>query len=51
MIMARKTYHDKFKKQIVALFQSGKSIKELIAKYGVSIAIFYKWTNKLDNAD
>lgn len=38
-------YDDEFKQMIVNLYNSGKSITELMSEYGVAKAILYKWIN------
>ncbi|BDT04698.1 transposase [Spiroplasma ixodetis] len=37
------SYTDEFKKQIVALYQSGKSVSCLAKEYNVTRAATYKW--------
>ena len=39
----RRTYSEDFKKQIISLFESGKSPSELIAEYDLSPASIYQW--------
>ena len=38
-------YDDEFKQMIVNLYNSGKSITELMSEYGVAKATPYKWIN------
>lgn len=38
-------YDDEFKQMIVNLYNSGKSITELMSEYGVAKATLYKWIN------
>lgn len=38
-------YDDEFKQMIVNLYNSGKSITELMSEYGVAKATLYKWVN------
>ncbi|WP_338975664.1 transposase [Spiroplasma endosymbiont of Monopis laevigella] len=37
------SYSDEFKKQIVALYQSGKSVSCLVKEYNVTRAATYNW--------
>ena len=46
----RKSYTDEFKKQIVALYKSGKAAKDLVSEYGVSKPAVYKWVKEYDNS-
>ncbi len=39
----RRTYSDDFKKQMVALYESGKSPSEIIEEYDLSPASIYQW--------
>lgn len=38
-------YDDEFKKMIVDLVQSGRSITSLSSEYGISTPTIYKWVN------
>ena len=44
------SYTDEFKKQIVALYQSGKSVSCLIKEYNVTRAATYKWIKQFTNS-
>lgn len=45
----RRTYSEYFKKQMVALYESGKSPSELIEEYDLSPSSIYQWRNKYGN--
>lgn len=45
-----KSYTDEFKKQIVALYQSGKSVSCLAKEYNVTRAAAYKWIKQFTNS-
>ena len=48
--MARgKLYTDEFKKQIVALYNNGKSPSSIIKEYGIARATLYKWVKEFNN--
>ncbi len=47
--MGRNSYTDEFKKQIVLLYQNGKTILEIIKEYGMSKSAVYQWIEKLNN--
>lgn len=36
-------YHDDFRKMVVDLYRSGKSVRDLSSEYGVSEVTIYKW--------
>lgn len=38
-----KRYSDEFRKMVVELYHSGKSVSELSSEYGVSEVSIYKW--------
>ncbi|BET38032.1 transposase [Spiroplasma ixodetis] len=44
------SYSDEFKKQIVALYQSGKSVSCLAKEYNVTIADTYNWIKQFTNS-
>ncbi|BDT03408.1 transposase [Spiroplasma ixodetis] len=44
------SYTDEFKKQIVALYQSGKSVSCLAKEYNVTRAATYKWIKQFTNS-
>ncbi|WJG70152.1 transposase [Spiroplasma ixodetis] len=44
------SYTHEFKKQIVALYQSGKSISCLVKEYNVTRAVTYKWIKQFTNS-
>ncbi|WJG69551.1 transposase, Sixod5 group, IS3 family [Spiroplasma ixodetis Y32] len=44
------SYTDEFKKQIVALYQSGKSISCLVKEYNVTRSVTYKWIKQFTNS-
>ncbi len=48
--MGRNSYTDEFKKQIVLLYQNGKTILEIFKEYGVSKSTVYQWIKKLNNS-
>jgi transposase len=39
-------YTDDFKKQIVALYKSGKQVSKLSREYDVATPTIYKWINE-----
>ncbi|WP_338987629.1 IS3 family transposase [Spiroplasma endosymbiont of Dasysyrphus albostriatus] len=45
------SYTDEFKKQIVALYQSGKSVSCLAKEYNVTRAATYNWIKQFTNSD
>ncbi|WP_422397828.1 IS3 family transposase [Spiroplasma endosymbiont of Apeira syringaria] len=45
-----KSYTDEFKKQIVALYQSGKSVSCLVKEYNVTRAATYNWIKQFTNS-
>ncbi len=49
--MGKNSYTDEFKKQIVMLYQNGKSIIEIINEYGISKSAIYNWIKSFDNYD
>lgn len=44
----RKTYSEEFKKQIVGLYNNGKSGREIIAEYGLTESAFYRWVQRVN---
>ncbi|WP_339045934.1 transposase [Spiroplasma endosymbiont of Colias croceus] len=44
------SYTDEFKKQIVALYQSGKSVSCLAKEYNVTRAATYNWIKQFSNS-
>lgn len=44
--MPKNTYTDEFKKQIVALHQSGKGVSTIIREYGIARPTIYKWVHE-----
>ncbi|WP_339041495.1 transposase [Spiroplasma endosymbiont of Apeira syringaria] len=44
------SYTDEFKKQIVALYQSGKSVSCLVKEYNVTRAATYNWIKQFTKA-
>ncbi len=51
IIMANiNSYTDEFKKQIVALYQSGKSVSCLAKEYNVTRAATYNWIKQFTNS-
>lgn len=42
----RRTYEESFKKQIVALYKSGKPRKEIIKEFDLSPSAFDKWVKQ-----
>jgi len=47
--MSRKRYEEGFKKQIVALYNSGKSLADLNSDYGVAKSTITTWVKRLNN--
>ncbi len=47
--IGRNSYTDEFKKQIVLLYQNGKTILEIFKEYGMSKSAVYQWIEKLNN--
>ena len=45
----RRTYPEAFKKQIVALYQSGKPRKEIIEEYELTPSSFDKWRRQFES--
>ena len=45
-----KNYQDEFKKQIVALRKSGKTLIEIKKEYGVAKSTVTKWVNDYENS-
>ncbi|WP_396953688.1 transposase [Neobacillus mesonae] len=41
-----KRFHEDFKKMVVELYQSGKSVKSLSSEFNVSEVTIYKWIKK-----
>ena len=46
MARERRTYTDEFKKQIVELYNNGKSRSEIIKEYDLTPSAFASWINK-----
>jgi transposase len=44
--MSNKKFNQDFKKTIVDLYHSGRSVKELSSEYGVSDVTIYKWIKR-----
>lgn len=44
-----KRYTDEFKKQIVLLYNNGKSTKEIIEEYKIVKSTLHKWVNNYNN--
>ncbi|WP_087957865.1 IS3 family transposase [Bacillus bingmayongensis] len=44
--MANKKFNEEFKKMVVELYHSERSVKELSSEYGVSEVTIYKWIKK-----
>lgn len=45
--MANKKFNEEFKKMVVELYHSGRSVKELSSEYGVSEVPIYKWIKNI----
>ncbi|WP_110942900.1 transposase [Inediibacterium massiliense] len=45
-IISNKKFNQDFKKTIVDLYHSGRSVKELSSEYGVSDVTIYKWIKR-----
>ncbi len=43
----RRTYSEDFKKQMVPLYESGKSPSELVEEYDLSPASIYQWRSSM----
>ena len=48
--MGKNSYTDEFKKQIVLLYQNGKTILEIFKEYEVSKSAVYQWIEKFNNS-
>lgn len=46
-----KNYTDDFKKQIVALRESGKTVSSIVKEYGIAKSTVTKWTTDYRKAD
>lgn len=44
------TFSEEFKKQIVALYKSGKPMKILIEEYKISKSVIYKWVKNFETS-
>jgi transposase len=44
------TFSEEFKKQIVALYKNGKSIKTLIEEYKISKSVIYRWVKNFESS-
>ncbi|MDZ5610477.1 transposase, partial [Bacillus pseudomycoides] len=44
--MTNKKFNEEFKKMVVELYHSERSVKELSSEYGVSEVTIYKWIKK-----
>lgn len=49
MNMSGKRYTDQFKKQIVNLYNNGKSVSELVNEYEMTRASVYDWAKKFND--
>lgn len=47
----RRTFSQEFKKQVVEIYKSGKSRKEIIEDYDLSPSAFDKWVQQFDQPD
>lgn len=47
--MSKNTYDDEFKKSIVKMYMSGKSVTDLSKEHNLSKAGIYKWIDKYSN--
>jgi transposase len=45
-----KTYEEEFKKQIVELFNNGKSINQISKEYDISKSTVHSWVNNYNNS-
>lgn len=50
MLKKQPTYNDEFKKQIVSLFNSGKSATEIADEYKISKTSLYDWKKRLEKS-
>lgn len=48
--MARKGYEEQFKKQIVSLYNNGKSLADLNRDYGVAKSTISTWVKRYNNS-
>ncbi len=48
--MGKNSYTDEFKKQIITLYQNGKSIVKIIKEYGVPKSAVYQWIKNFNNS-
>lgn len=46
----RREFTDEFKKQVVSLFNNGKSRSEIIKEYDLTSSAFAKWINQYNNS-
>lgn len=44
----KKHYPEEFKKQIVELYENGRSVIELVREYGLVEQTIYKWINRYE---
>lgn len=45
-----KTYSEEFKRQIVALKQSGRKTSDIVHEYGVTKTSIYEWEKQFENS-
>lgn len=48
--MTKKIYDTEFKKTIVSLYQSGKTVNELCAEFNISISSVNRWRKEFGNS-
>ena len=49
--MTRKFYDQEFKKTIVSLLETGKTVSELCSEYGISQSSVNRWRKYYDNSN
>jgi transposase len=49
-MIRRRRYEEEFKKQIVALFNGGKSLADLNREYGIAKSTIKTWAERLNNS-
>lgn len=49
--MTKKVYDTEFKKTIVSLYQSGKTVNELCSEFNISISSVNRWRKEFGNTE
>ena len=47
----RKRYEEEFKKQLVAIYNNGKSLADINREYGVAKSTLKEWINRYNNTE